>query len=76
MLSTRYSCPILMKLEFSRQFFRKILKYQISWKSIQWKPSCPIRTDMTKLIVAFRKFANAPDKTVTQYTVYRGVLYF
>jgi hypothetical protein len=25
--------------------FRKILKYQISWKSVQWKQSCPMRMD-------------------------------
>jgi hypothetical protein len=42
--------------------FRNILKYKISWKSFQWKPSCCMRTngqtDITKLIVAFRNFAN------------------
>ena len=47
--------------------FRKMLKYQIQWKSIQWEPSCLMgterqldgRTDKTKLLVAFRKSANA-----------------
>jgi len=29
MQSIRYYCPILMKLEFYRQIFWKILKYQI-----------------------------------------------
>jgi len=40
-----YSCPILIKLEFTRQFFRKLLEYEI---------------EMTKLIVTFRNFENAP----------------
>ena len=52
-----------MKLEFSRQIFKKY-SYQISWKYVQWEPSCSMRTDtrtdMTKLIVAFRNFADAP----------------
>jgi hypothetical protein len=51
--------------------FRKILKYQISLNSVQWEPSCSMRTDrqtdMMNLIVAFRKFANAPKKAWIRY---------
>jgi len=34
-----------MKLEFSPQIFEKMLKCQLSWKSIQWEPSSSMRTD-------------------------------
>ena len=63
----RYYCPILMKLGFCRPIFEKILKYKISWKSVQWEPSCSKRTDgrtdMMELIIAFRNFANASGKS-------------
>jgi len=46
--------------------FRKIFKYEISWKSVHCEPSCSMRTerwiDLTKLIVAFCNFANALNK--------------
>ena len=62
MQSTRYESLI-----FST-YFRKTLKHKTSWKSLQWEPSCSLQkneqtdryTDVTKLIVAFRSFANAP----------------
>ena len=43
---------------------RRILIYKISWKSVQWEPSCSNRTywrtDTTKPILAFRKLTK-PD---------------
>jgi hypothetical protein len=53
--------------------FRKMLKYHVSWKSVQWEPRSmriygwtdgstdgETDRDMTKLVVAFRNAANAP----------------
>jgi len=54
--------------------FRKILKYQTSRKSVQWEPSCSMRTDgrtdVTKLIFSFRNFLKA-TKTIKSYLVVR-----
>jgi hypothetical protein len=55
--------------------FRKIMRYQISWKFFQWKFSCFTRTDgqtrLTKIIAAFRNQVNAPkNKTVNIWNIY------
>ena len=56
----RYSCRILMKLEFSREIFEKYS----SIKFYKNPSSCSMRTDgqtdMTNLTVAFRNFSKAP----------------
>ena len=65
MLSTSSSCRILMKLEFSRQTFKK--KPQLS-SFIKIRPlrvelfDADRETDKTKRIAAFRNFANAPKQ--------------
>jgi len=57
--------------------FSKILKYQISLKSVQWEPSS-MPTDMTNLIVVFRSFSTAPKKAspahaIKAYSRSRGI---
>ena len=72
-LHTKYPLFLsrLKKLEFYRLIFEKYW-YLISWKSVQLDPNCSMRTggpsdgrtDMTKLIVTFSSFANAPKNRV------------
>jgi len=40
---------------------RQILKYQISWKSVQWEPNCSVRTDgQDEANSLFSQFCVAP----------------
>jgi hypothetical protein len=54
---------------------RKILKYKIVLKSVQWQPSCSMQmdrqTDMTMVIVAFHNFAKSAWKFVIRIQLYR-----
>ena len=63
--SARYSCPVLMKLYFSLQFFEKYPDVKFHENPSSGSRVVPYgkpdgRTDLTKLIVALSKFANAP----------------
>ena len=57
---TIFFCPILTKFEFSLQIFYLSPQYQISRKSVQWKPCWTDgRSDMEKVIGASCDYANA-----------------
>ena len=65
MESALYSCPILMKLEYSRQILEKSSNTKFHENPSSGSRVFPCgrtegRTDMRKLIVAFRNFVNAP----------------
>jgi len=65
-----------MKLEFSRQIFEKFsnIKFHENPSSGSQVVPC-VQTDMTKLIAAFRDFANAP-KITKKITFYEQPLRF
>jgi hypothetical protein len=65
MQSTGYSCQIVMILEFSRHILEKLLKYKFSRKSVLVEAEfhADKRTDVTKLIAAFRNYGNAPKNS-------------
>jgi hypothetical protein len=62
--STRYSCPILMKFEYSKKIFEKYWNTKINEnpssgsRVVPWGQTDGRATDMLQLIVAFRKFSN------------------
>ena len=75
MKSNRYSCQILLKLEFTRQIFEKYsnIKFHENPSSGSRVSPCgqtdrwtDVEVDMAKLIVALRNFAKAPKLSVAQ----------
>ena len=62
--STRYSCPILMKPEFSRQNLEKYSSIKLHANLPNGSRVFPYGTDgqTLQLIVALHNFANAPNK--------------
>jgi len=61
--STRYYYQILKKFELSRQIFEKYSNFKTIRPLGAALFHADGQTNMTKLIVAFRNFANAPKKT-------------
>jgi hypothetical protein len=54
-----------MKFEFSRQIFEKVSNIKFNQNPFSGSRVVPCgQMDMTKLIVAFRNFANAPRKSL------------
>jgi hypothetical protein len=61
MQSTRYTCQILMKIEFCGHIFKKYSNIKFCENPFGGSLVVPCgQTDMWKLIVTFRNFANAP----------------
>jgi len=65
--STRYSCQILMKIEFCRQVFQKWSNIKIQENPFGGNRVVSCRpkegqTYITMLIVVFRDFVNAPSE--------------
>ena len=61
----RYSCQLIMKLEFSPQVFERYSNMKFNENPSSESPVVPCRrtdgrTDMMKMTVAFRNFAEAP----------------
>ena len=73
MWCTLYSCQTLMKLEYSGQICEKYptIKFNENLSSGGQAVPCG-RTDMTKLIVIFRNFANSPINSNLDYNYLRN----
>ena len=74
MLSALYSCPILMKLKFSRKYFEKCSNFKFHENpSIRNRVVPCGQTDMTKLTVAFHNFAEAPKNGTNKVVKFQEI---
>jgi hypothetical protein len=66
MHNTRYSCPILMKHEFSPQIFEKYsdIKFYVNPSCGQKDGRTDEQIDVKKLIASFRNFAKAHKNNI------------
>ena len=63
--SLSLSCQILMKLKYYGQIFKKYSHTKFHQNPFSGSEVFPcVRTDKTKLIVAFRNFANMPNTAI------------
>ena len=83
MYSTRYTCQVLTKLEFSRHIFEETsnIKFHKNPSSGSRVVPCG-RTDITKLTIAFHNFANAQKnrfrfifRKVSQICIFGQILF-
>jgi hypothetical protein len=71
-----YCCQILMRLGFSQQIFEKNTRISYFMKILPVGAKlfhADGRTDMTKVIVAFRNSVNAPEKCQRRHAVYTNL---
>ena len=63
-----YFCRILMKFKFSGHFFENVSNIKFNQSAYSGSRVVPCgQTDVTKLIVAFRNFANAPKNEKSEW---------
>jgi hypothetical protein len=66
----RYSSQILMKFICPDRFSNNTQKSNFTKIRVQWELSSSMQTDMTKLIVAYRNFTDAPKNLQYSFIIH------